>query len=90
MKSKLFLMLLVVALVLTACATKTEAPKAAEEKATEPPVAEEPVEVIWYVRTEDAEQPWEQDVIIPDFESKHPNIKINLTVVTWDDFDTKM
>jgi len=50
----------------------------------------EPVEVIWYVRTNDSEQPWEQNVVIPDFEAKNPNIKINLTIVTWDDFDTKM
>jgi multiple sugar transport system substrate-binding protein len=79
--------LMIVALLLPACApAATEAPP--EEEVEE--VAEEPVEVIWYVRTEDAEQPWEQDVIIPDFEAKHPNIKINLTIVTWDDFDTKM
>jgi multiple sugar transport system substrate-binding protein len=80
--------LMIVALLLPACApAATEAPPEEEEVEE---VAEEPVEVIWYVRTEDAEQPWEQDVIIPDFESKHPNIKINLTIVTWDDFDTKM
>jgi len=79
--------LVIVALLLSACGgPATEAPP--EEPAEEP--AEEPVEVIWYVRTEDAEQPWEQEVVIPDFESKHPNIKINLTIVTWDDFDTKM
>jgi multiple sugar transport system substrate-binding protein len=83
--------LVIVALLLPACAPAAEAPPEEEvEEAVEEEMAEEPVEVIWYVRTEDAEQPWEQDVIIPDFESKHPNIKINLTVVTWDDFDTKM
>jgi len=74
--------LLIVALLLPACGgpaavAPTEAPK-------------EPVEVIWYVRTNESEQPWETDVVIPDFEAKNPNIKINLTVVTWDDFDTKM
>jgi multiple sugar transport system substrate-binding protein len=71
--------LVIVALLLPACGGKaTEAPPA------------EPVEVIWYVRTNDSEQPWEQNVVIPDFEAKNPNIKINLTIVTWDDFDTKM
>jgi multiple sugar transport system substrate-binding protein len=80
--------LVIVALMLPACGgPATEAPA---EAPAEEVVAEEPVEVIWYVRTNDSEQPWEQDVVIPDFESKHPNIKINLTVVTWDDFDTKM
>jgi len=74
--------LIIVALLLPACGgpatvAPTEAPK-------------EPVEVIWYVRTNDSEQPWEQNVVIPDFEAKNPNIKINLTIVTWDDFDTKM
>jgi ABC-type glycerol-3-phosphate transport system substrate-binding protein len=47
--------LVIVALLLPACGGKaTEAPPA------------EPVEVIWYVRTNDSEQPWEQNVVIPD------------------------
>ena len=80
--------LIIVALLLSACgAPATEAPP---EEPVEEPAEAEPVEVIWYVRTEEAEQPWEQEVVIPDFESKHPNIKINLTIVPWDDFDTKM
>ncbi len=67
-----------------------EAPAATEEAAAEAPAAEEKVEVIWFVRTNPEEQEWEQQVVIPDFEAKHPNIKINLVIVTWDDFDTKM
>jgi len=82
--------LVILALLLPGCGpAATEEPAEPAEPA-EPEPAEELVEVIWYVRTEESEQPWEQDVIIPDFEAKHPNIKINLTVVTWDDFDTKM
>jgi multiple sugar transport system substrate-binding protein len=91
MKRILFLLLIAV-LVLTGCGGPAEEP-AGEEPAVEEPMEEEamePVEVIWYVRTNESEQPWETDVVIPDFESKHPNIKINLVVVTWDDFDTKM
>ncbi len=107
MKSKLFLLLLVIVLALSACgpqAATEEAPAAeepaaeepaaeepaAEEPAAEEPAAEEAVEVIWFVRTNDVENPWEQDVVIPAFEAEHPNIKINLVIVTWDDFDTKM
>ncbi len=90
MKRLLFLLLIAV-LVLVGCAGPAEEPAGEEPAVEEPePAAEEPVEVIWYVRTNDTEQPWEQEVVIPDFEAKHPNIKINLTIVTWDDFDTKM
>ncbi len=83
--------LIIVAMVLSGCggggATEPSEPADAEPAA---PADAEPVEVIWYVRTNESEQPWEQDVVIPDFEAKHPNIKINLVIVTWDDFDTKM
>jgi multiple sugar transport system substrate-binding protein len=74
----------------------TEAPKAAEPTATtapEPtkaPEAAKATEVIWYVRANDNEQKWENEVAIPQFEAKNPNIKINLVVVPWADFDTKM
>jgi multiple sugar transport system substrate-binding protein len=86
---RLLLILLIAVLALTACGAPAEEP-VAEEPMAEEPAAGEPVEVIWYVRSEESEQPWENEVVIPDFESKHPNIKINLTVVPWDDFDTKM
>lgn len=89
MKTKLFYLLVILVLVLSACAKATPTEEAKpKEQPTTPPA--EKVEVIWYVRTNEIEQKWENETIIPDFEAKHPNIKINLVVVAWADFDTKM
>jgi len=77
MRTKLLFVLMIVMLVLSACAKPAAKPA-------------EPVEVIWYVRSNDAEQKWENEVVIPDFQAKNPNIKINLIIVPWADFDTKM
>ncbi len=51
---------------------------------------EKKAEVSWYVRPNEVEQKWENEVAIPNFEAKNPNIKIDLVVVPWADFDTKM
>lgn len=87
-----FISVLVVAsLLAVACAPATApapAPKAEEKPAAAP--AEEKVTVTWYVRSQPNEQPWEQNIVIPEFEKLHPNIKINLVIVNWDEFDTKM
>lgn len=47
------------------------------------------VEVIWYVRQDAVEQQW-QNGVITDFESKVPGIKIQLEVVTAEEFDSRM
>jgi len=89
MRYRLLLLAGVILLALgTSCgAQPTAAPEAPKAEA---PKAEEQVTVIWYVRSEPKEQPWEQDIVIPGFEKTHPNIKINLVITPWDDFDTKM
>ncbi len=79
MKKSLYFGLLFV-LLLSSCATaRTQAPAASTQ-----------TEVIWLVRTNEAEQNWELGTIIPDFEKQNPNIRINLVVVPSSDFDTKM
>ncbi len=47
------------------------------------------VTVSWFVRSQPEEQPWER-TLIKEFESKNPNIKINLIIVKWDDFEPKL
>ncbi len=87
MKNLLYFGMLL-AMLLSACAQA-----AAQTSATQPVRASEAarqVEVIWYVRSNEIEQKWENDTIIPGFEVKFPNIKINLTVVKETDFDTRM
>lgn len=88
MKKFLFILLIAVML-LTACKPATTTTEQAPA-AGQPAAPAEKVEVIWYVRTNEVEQKWENETIIPDFEAKNPNIKINLVVVAWADFDTKM
>jgi multiple sugar transport system substrate-binding protein len=85
MKKTIIFVLLVFALALSACGQKPTEAVAPTQAAPA-----EKVEVIWYVRSEESEQTWEQETIVPDFEAKNPNIKINLTIVPWADFDTKM
>lgn len=50
----------------------------------------EPVGIIWYVRENAVEQAWQQDFVIPAFEEAYPDIKVNLVVAPWADFDTRM
>lgn len=60
--------------------------------ATQSPNSNSPTqtEVTWYVRLSETEQDWEVRTIIPDFEKKNPNIRINLVIVPPNDFDTRM
>ena len=84
MKKTILFSLIIMAFLLTSCGAKlvTSTPT--------PAATAKPVEVIWYVRSNPVEQKWEQETVIPDFEAKNPNIKINLTVVARADFDARM
>ncbi|MBN2499471.1 MAG: sugar ABC transporter substrate-binding protein [Anaerolineales bacterium] len=72
-----------------------QAPKAAAES---PPTESEPAEastsldstvITWFVQTDEIEQAWEQEFIIPAFEAIHPEISINLVVVPWNEFEVE-
>jgi multiple sugar transport system substrate-binding protein len=89
MKKTVFPILVISSLVLANCGPTTAPANEASGVDAAQPSAQK-VEVIWYVRSSENEQKWENEVAIPDFESKHPNIKINLVVVPWADFDIKM
>lgn len=47
-------------------------------------------EVSWLVRTGTVENKWEKEIAIPQFEKANPNIKINLIVSPWEQFDPKL
>lgn len=90
MKKGIFLVLLIMVLLATACAaTPTPVPVVQATQAS-PTASAKPVEVTWLVRSSNAEQDWENKDAIPGFEAQNPNIKINLVVVSSNDFDTKM
>jgi multiple sugar transport system substrate-binding protein len=46
--------------------------------------------VTWLTRTGVSETTWEQKVAVPDFEKANPNIKINLIIAPWAQFDPKL
>jgi multiple sugar transport system substrate-binding protein len=65
---------------------------AQEEAAAEQPAAESAAgqrEIVWMVRTNVSENPWEQDVVIPAFEAENPDIKINLLILDQGDIAVK-
>lgn len=92
MKKTILFTLLIVAFALASCAPKpaaTQAPAApAAPAATAAPAKQ--TTVIWYVRSQNVENAWENTYAIPTFEKENPNIKVNLVIVPWADFDTKM
>jgi len=82
------LLFTVLALGLSACSSSPSSQIGSPSPSKiEPP---EKIEIVWYVKTSPVENPWEKDVVVPDFEAKHPNIKINLVIAANADFDTKM
>ena len=52
--------------------------------------AAKPIEVTWLVRSDNAEQAWENKVVILGFAAHNPHIKINLVVVSASDFDSRL
>jgi len=83
MRKTIFSILLMAAFLLASCR-----PKPVAEIQTATPV--KPVEITWYVRSNEVEQKWEQQTVIPAFESSNPNIKINLAAAPQADFDNTM
>ena len=61
--------------------TEGEAASAEKESMAEEEAMGEQREIVWMVRTNISENPWEQDVVIPAFEEAHPDIKINLLII---------
>lgn len=52
--------------------------------------AEKVVEIKWLMRSNPFENKWQREIVIPKFEALHPNIKVNLIVVPFDDVDPKL
>lgn len=95
LKKTIWAVWLMIALLLAACGPEvTRTPAFPRERTnalpSEATASGRVTHVIWYVRANMAEQAWQQDIVIPDFEQKHPNIRINLIVAEPDEFDSKM
>lgn len=93
--------LLIVLLALVACQGQQAAPSGAAEEEAAPAAAEEEAmaeeeeapaeqrEIVWMVRTNVQENPWEQDVVIPAFEEENPDINVNLLIIDQPDIAVK-
>jgi len=96
-KFQLLSILLIGLLVVVACtpagggAEATDEGAAAGESAAA--VSEEAAggqrEIVWMVRTNVSENPWEQDVVIPAFEEAHPDLTVNLLIIDQPDIAVK-
>jgi len=82
--------LLIMAFLATACEVIPAPLPVVRAIQASPTASAKPVEVNWLVRSSNAEQDWENKDVIPGFEAQNPNIKINLVVVSSNDFDTRM
>ena len=89
-----FSVLLIAAFVLAACPGGSSAPAADSGSgdsaaADTGAAAEGQREIVWMVRTNVVENPWEQDIVIPAFEEENPDIKINLLIIDQPDIAVK-
>jgi len=57
---------------------------------TAAPAAKEPVHIVWLVRTQPPENKWEQEIVKPAFEARHPDIKLDILIVDQDDIPIKL
>jgi multiple sugar transport system substrate-binding protein len=72
-----------------AAPAQEEAAPAQEEAAPAAEAAAGQREIVWMVRTNVSENPWEQEVVIPAFEEAHPDIKVNLLIIDQPDIAVK-
>ncbi len=63
--------------------------KEVKVEVTAAPAPEQVYTLVWMARTNPVENPWEQDVVIPAFEARYPNIKIELLIIDQPDIAVK-
>jgi len=56
---------------------------------TATPAPEKTYHLVWMCRTNPVENKWEQEVVIPAFEAKYPNIKIDILIIDQPDIAVK-
>ncbi len=47
-------------------------------------------EITWYMNIDATRNAWAEKTIIPAFQQEHPEIKLSLMTVPWDDYDSKL
>jgi multiple sugar transport system substrate-binding protein len=77
----IFMAAIVAALVLAACPASAPAGAPADSADAAAPASTGQREIVWMVRTNPVENPWEQNVVIPAFEEEYPDIRVNLLII---------
>jgi len=67
-----------------------EVPVEKEVVVTATPAPKEPVHIVWLVRTSPVENKWEQEIVKPAFEARHPDIKLDILIVDQPDIPIKL
>lgn len=81
--------LLLVALMLAACPAPAGDAGSGDAASDGGGDAEGQRELVWMVRTNVVENPWEQDVLIPAFEEANPDVTVNLLILDQADIAVK-
>lgn len=82
--------LVVVSLTLAACPGSAPAPAGGEAAAGDSAATGgEKRELVWMVRNNPVENPWETDVVKPAFEAENPDITVNILNIVQDDIAVK-
>jgi len=63
--------------------------KKVEVAVTATPAPEKTYELVWMCRTGPVENKWEQEVVKPAFEARHPNIALKILIIDQDDIAVK-
>jgi multiple sugar transport system substrate-binding protein len=90
MKKGIFFVLVMAAFLATACGAAPASAPVVQATQASLPAPVKPVQINWLVRSNSAEQEWENKAVIPGFEAQNPTIKINLVVVSANNFDTRL
>jgi len=72
---------------LSACSSNSDAGKV--ESSDNKVEKKEKVEIVWVMATDPEKKPW-QEAMVSTFEEKHPDIKVRLETIPYDQFDQKL
>jgi multiple sugar transport system substrate-binding protein len=84
--------LLVTSLLLAACPTTgpaTGSPTTGDQPAAAAPATGGQRELVWMVRTNVVENPWEENVVVPAWNAENPDVRINILNIAQDEIALK-
>jgi multiple sugar transport system substrate-binding protein len=90
MRTKIFALFVLVAIILSACAPATTAPAAQPTSTTAAPTTAAPQQVnlkVYVVDfTKDSTDTWLQNTVVPEFQKIHPNVNVEFVFGSWSSY----